>query len=102
VPLIDISTVDISAKQHSPHELLVQTEVYRQIHSALKEVAPATRRVLIMHYLDGKTTGQIARELQLHPSTIKTQKKQGLAALRKMISPGLLVCLGLIRVFLAI
>jgi RNA polymerase sigma-70 factor, ECF subfamily len=85
-PLIDINTIEISAEKNSPFDILLQTEVYRNIHTALKEVAPASRRVLIMHYLDGKTTGQIARELQRHPSTIKTQKQKGLAKLRKIIS----------------
>lgn len=64
---------------------LIGTEVYRLIHSALKNLSPGNRKVMIMHYLDGKSTGEISRELQLHPSTIKTQKKQGLAALKKVI-----------------
>lgn len=68
----------------SPFDILVRTEVYRLIHTALKDLAPASRRVMIMHYLEGKTTGQIARELNLHTSTIKTQKMQGLKALRKI------------------
>ena len=68
----------------SPFDILVRTEVCRLIHTALKDLAPASRRVMIMHYLEGKTTGQIARELNLHTSTIKTQKMQGLKALRKI------------------
>jgi RNA polymerase sigma-70 factor, ECF subfamily len=100
--LIDINTVDIPAGKNSPFDILLQTEVYRHIHTALKEVAPASRRVLIMHYLDGKTTGQIARELSLHPSTIKTQKKQGLAALRKKISRALLWFIVVLEIFLGI
>jgi RNA polymerase sigma factor (sigma-70 family) len=68
----------------TPFDNLVRSEVYRLIHAALKDLSPASRKVMIMHYLDGKTTGQISRELNLHPSTIKTQKMQGLKALRKV------------------
>lgn len=68
----------------TPFENMVRSEVYRMVHSALKDLSPGNRRVIIMHYLEGKTTGQISKELNLHPSTIKTQKMQGLKALKKV------------------
>ncbi len=68
----------------TPFDKMVRSEVCRLIHTALKNLSPANRKVMIMHYFEGKTTGQISRELNLHPSTIKTQKKQGLNALRKI------------------
>lgn len=75
----------------SPFDILVRTEVYRLVHAALKDLPPASRKVIIMHYIDGKTTGQISKELNLHPSTIKTQKKQGLTALKKVFIKPLLL-----------
>lgn len=69
----------------TPFDQLVRSEVYRTIHTALKDLSPANRKVIIMHYLEGKTTGQIARELKLHRSTVNTQKTKGLAALRKSL-----------------
>jgi len=85
----------------SPFDNLVRSEVYRLIHAALKDLSPANRKVLIMHYLEGKTTGQISRELNLHPSTVKTQKTRGLQALKKIISrPMLWVFYFFIKIFL--
>lgn len=85
----------------TPLDNMVRSEVYRLIHSALKDLSPANRKVMIMHYLDGKTTGQISRELNLHPSTIKTQKKQGLNALKKVfIKPMLWMFYFCIKIFL--
>lgn len=85
----------------TPFDNLVRSEVYRLIHSALKDLPPASRKVMIMHYLEGKTTGQISRELNLHPSTIKTQKKQGLNALKKVfIKPMLWLFYFCIKIFL--
>ena len=85
----------------TPFDNMVRSEVYRLIHTALKALPPASRKVMIMHYLDGKTTGEISRELNLHPSTIKTQKLNGLNALRKVfIRPMLWLFYFCIKIFL--
>ncbi len=76
--------------QQTPFDIMVRSEVYRLIHSALKNLPAASRKVMIMHYIEGKTTGKISRELKLHPSTVKTHKTRGLQALRKVISKPLL------------
>lgn len=75
----------------TPFDHLVRSEVYRLIHTALKDLSPGNRRVIIMHFLDGKTIGQIARELNLHPHTVQTQKVRGLKALRKIIQHPLIM-----------
>lgn len=82
---------------------LVRTEVYRFIHSALKDLSPGSRRVLIMHYLEGKTTSEIATELHLSDSTVRTQKTRGLETLRKkLLRPLLLVFYLFMKIFLPI
>lgn len=84
----------------TPFDNLVRTEVYRIIHTALKSLAPGSQKVLTMHYLDGKTTGEIARELHLSPSTIKTQKSKGLEVLRKtLLRPVSILLFILLKVF---
>jgi len=89
------------ATNDTPFENLVRSEVYRIIHSALKDISPGNRKVLTMHYLDGKTTGEIARELHLSPSTIKTQKTKGLEALRKtLLRPMFMLIYLLLKIFL--
>jgi RNA polymerase sigma factor (sigma-70 family) len=75
----------------SPFDQMVRSETYRIIHKYLADLPNGSRRVLTMHYLEGKTTGEIASELNLSPSTIKTQKAQGLQALRKKIVPPSLI-----------
>lgn len=85
----------------TPFDNMVRSEVYRLIHTALKDLSPGSRKVMIMHYLDGKTTGEISRELKLHPSTIKTQKLNGLNALRKVFNrPMLWLFYFCIKIFL--
>lgn len=85
----------------TPFDCMVRSEVYRLIHAALKDLSPANRKVMIMHYLHGKTTGQISKELDLHPSTIKTQKARALQALKKIISrPMLWIGYFFVKIFL--
>ncbi len=85
----------------TPFDHLVRSEVYRLIHTALKDLSPANRQVIVMHYLEGKTTGQIARELNVHPSTVKTQKNRGLQALRKqLMRPVIILFYFLVKFFL--
>jgi len=79
----DAAVPDISL--NSPYDQLIRTETYRLIHSALKELSPGSQQIISMYYLEGKSTGDIARELKLHPSTVKTQKQRGLELLRKKI-----------------
>lgn len=87
----------------TPFDQLVRSETYRIIHTALKQLSPANRKVIIMHYLEGKTTGQIATELNLHPSTVKTQKLKGLQALRKkLLRPLLTLLYPFVKIFLFI
>lgn len=69
----------------TPFEQLVRTELYHLLHNALKELSPGNQRVISMYFLEGKNTNEIAQELNLHPSTVKTQKTRGLEALRKLL-----------------
>lgn len=84
----------------TPFDQTVRSEVYRLIHSALRNLSPGNRKVLTMHYLEGKTTGQIARELDLSTNTVKTQKARGLEALRKTIlRPMFIVFYLIVKIF---
>ncbi len=87
------------AENQTPFDLALRSEVYRLVHTAIKGLTPANKKVVTMHFLEGKTTGQISRELSLHPSTIKTQKKQGLEALRKVLVNIAGYCLYYFQVF---
>jgi len=85
----------------TPFDHLVRSEAYRLIHTALQDLSAGNRKVITMHFLEGKTTGQIARELSLHPHTVQTQKARGLKALRKIIQRSMLLSLSaFVKIFL--
>lgn len=83
-----VAVPDISF--NSPYDHLIRTETYRLIHSALKELTPGSQRVIKMYYLEGKSSVEIAEELNVTPGTVRNQKKQGLAMLREKIKENFL------------
>ncbi len=86
----------------TPFDNLVRSEVYRIIHAALKDLSPANRKVITMHFLEGKTSVEIARELDLSSSTIRNQKMGALNALRKKLLPPTFLFYLIAKIFLPI
>jgi DNA-directed RNA polymerase specialized sigma24 family protein len=50
-------------------------------------LSPASRAVLILHYLQGMTLDEVADVLEVSPGTVKSRLAYGLAALREKIGP---------------
>ena len=50
-------------------------------------LSPASRAVLILHYLQGLTLSEVADILELSPGTVKSRLAYGLSALRDKIGP---------------
>jgi RNA polymerase sigma factor (sigma-70 family) len=70
----------------APSDRIIQSEVYRIVHNAIKELPPGSRRVLEKYYFEDMTAVEIANDLGVHVSTIKTQKQRGLKALKEKLS----------------
>ena len=51
-------------------------------------LSPASRAVLILHYLQGMTLNEVADVLEVSSGTVKSRLAYGLAALRQKIGPG--------------
>jgi RNA polymerase sigma-70 factor (ECF subfamily) len=50
-------------------------------------LSPASRAVLILHYLEGMTLHEVADILELSPGTVKSRLAYGLATLREKMRP---------------
>lgn len=64
---------------------MVMAELSRHLNDALHKLSPGACSVLRLHFLEGKSLREIAEELQLSQSTVKTQKQRGLKALQKKL-----------------
>ena len=66
---------------------IIRAEFYAELHIAINSLPKECRKIFTMLYIQGKTVKEISKELNLSPSTIKTQKSRGLIILRKKIVP---------------
>lgn len=64
---------------------LVTAELSRELLSAINTLPLECSKVFRLMYIEGKSIKETAEILQLSPSTIKTQKKRGIEALRKSL-----------------
>lgn len=65
---------------------MVTAEISREILNAINALPAECSKVFQLLYVEGKTVKEAAEELNLSPSTIKTQKTRGLSALRKSLT----------------
>ncbi len=64
---------------------IYEPELIEKIPTLLREISPASRAVLILHYLDELPLSQIADILDISIGTVKSRLAYGLASLRKEI-----------------
>jgi RNA polymerase sigma-70 factor (family 1) len=69
---------------HTPAylESYIATETVRQLYQAVDQLPAECRKVFTRIYIEGKSTKEVARELQLAESTVKSQKSRGISILR--------------------
>jgi len=66
---------------------LVTAEISRELLDAINSLPAECSKVFRLLFIEGKSIQETAEALQLSPSTVKTQKKRGIDALKKVISP---------------
>lgn len=84
-PEVYIQTPPEMFHTETPFHYLVRSETYRLLYAAIQQLSPGNQRVIAMHFFEGKSTGEIARELNLHRHTVQTQKSRGIKALQKIL-----------------
>lgn len=70
---------------------IIRAEFYGELYKAINSLPSECQKVFKLLYIQGKTVKEISHELNLSPSTIKTQKARGLAVLRKKLINGILI-----------
>ena len=70
------------AVEQSHTDLLIHTEVISALQSHINTLPEGCKKVFSKLYIEGKTVAETATELNLAPSTVKTQKQRGLEYLR--------------------
>jgi RNA polymerase sigma-70 factor (ECF subfamily) len=69
----------------SPLELASLEEQHQQVREALKQLSENQRQVLTLSYYQGLSYSEISQRLNLPLGTVKTNARQGLLKLRKIL-----------------
>lgn len=82
---------------------LVTAEISRELLNAIDSLPAECSKVFRLMYIEGKSIKETAEALQLSPSTVKTQKKRGIEALRKSLHLSIVViaiAVNILRLFI--
>jgi RNA polymerase sigma-70 factor (ECF subfamily) len=66
---------------------MIRAEVMNEVYKTIDLLPTECRKIFTKLYLEGKTVKEIAEELSLSVSTVKTQKARALDLLRQKLSP---------------
>jgi RNA polymerase sigma-70 factor (family 1) len=69
----------------TPLENMIYAELMAGIYAAMTRLPRQCRRVFTMHYIDGKKTSEIARELRISIGTVNTHKVRGIQLIKKAL-----------------
>jgi len=86
-------TNTVQAEDRIVLENIIEAELLREIYAAIDKLPAQCRKVIEMIYVEGKTSTEIAGELQLSISSIRNQKARGLGILRKLVQLPVLLTL---------
>lgn len=78
---LDEQTLETAADDPGPAGL--GRELVWRLPAIIKRVSPASRPVLVLHYLEGLSISETADVLDISPGTVRSRLAYGLAALRR-------------------
>lgn len=81
----EIEYLNIVDARDNHEEDIIRAEFYGEIFKALDGLPSECRRIFKMLYIQGKTVKEIADDLKISTSTIRTQKARGLATLKQKL-----------------
>jgi len=70
-----------------PEAMTVSAELRQQVRSALAEIPPEQRAVVVMHHLEGLPVTEIARALGVRPGTVMSRLARAREAMRVRLKP---------------
>jgi len=79
IPLAPIPEDDITNN-------IILAEVWREIELAINTLPEQCKKVIKMTFQEGKSTDEIANQLNITESTVRNQKARGLSLLKKSLS----------------
>lgn len=82
---IKSSLVTLGQQNSDVFYSIVKAETYNMLYEAIKKLSPGMRVVMESMYIEGNSLTETAKLLNLNTSTVDTQKKRAIAAIKKLI-----------------
>ncbi|MEO7735366.1 MAG: sigma-70 family RNA polymerase sigma factor [Kofleriaceae bacterium] len=79
------AVAELAAAPATPAELVGRLEVHRLLAGLVLELAPAAREVVLLHYVEGLSSIEIANRLGLAAGTVRWRLKQAIDELRERL-----------------
>ena len=84
-PVLPLEEDFLSPADWQAQQALEEQEQAVLVHQALEMLEPATNEVFLRYYYQRQKTAQIAEEMQMNASTVRSRLARGRAALRKAL-----------------
>ena len=84
-PVLPLEEDFLSPADQQVQQALEEQEQAVLVRQALEMLEPATKEVFLRYYYQRQKTAQIAGEMQMNASTVRSRLARGRAALRKVL-----------------
>lgn len=88
-----------AGSEKNAFDILVESEIFRELHTAIDRLPHQTRRIITMTYFEGKKNKEVADELGISVSTVKNLKAWGLKKLKNNLPLSLFSLLSLLQAY---
>jgi RNA polymerase sigma-70 factor (ECF subfamily) len=83
--------------QQSAQESMIYAETMRGIYNAMDRLPRQCRKVFFKYYIEGKKVPEIAAELNISVSSVRTHRNRGIELLQKALLTGLIWVVGMLE-----
>ena len=84
-----INTGGLAANTAAPSEALERAELRKHLETALRQVNPADRRVVVLRHFEQRTNEEVASALGVRPAAARRRYYRALRRLRRVLPPAL-------------
>jgi RNA polymerase sigma-70 factor (ECF subfamily) len=89
----------LDGSEKNAFDMLVEAEVFRELHVAIDKLPQQTRKIITMSYFEGKKNKEVADELGISVSTVKNLKAWGLKKLKNNLPLSVFSLLSLLQAY---
>ena len=84
-PLLDLDEDHLQEEESGPADIISSRQEAERIRQALKLITPEQRQVIVLKFLEGWNSPEIARSMEKSLGSVKALQHRGLAALQRIL-----------------